>query len=145
MFTSPLIVKRIAIGKGLGFLLGLTVFIFDFETNPETDLFVSFGFFLWYIMFGALIGIMGLFDKHPALELPFPWWFRGPAIGAWLNLTITLIAYEKLQQIMLAYIGADSVFHSPFWFVLEGAILGFILDAIITRFCGDGLQTAIDD
>ena len=141
MFGAPKIVTRIAIGKSIGLLVGLTGFFILPEINPETDGMLKWGFLFWYITFGAFIGIVGLFDRHPILKFPMPWWLRAPLLGAWLNLVLTMVAYEKLQQIMLVVMGSDSTFTSPFWFVLEGAAIGLLIGFFATRYGGEGFQT----
>ena len=136
------IVRRIAVGKLIGLIFGLTGFFLIPEMNPQTDLMLQVGFLFWYITLGAIIGFVGLFDHHPIFKFPMPWWLRGPCVGAWLNLLITLIAYDKMQQIMMAFSGPDGTFVSPFWLVAEGALVGLIIGFFATRYGGEGLEIA---
>ncbi|RED53352.1 hypothetical protein [Aestuariispira insulae] len=141
MTDHPKIVTRIIIGKLIGAAFGAGAFFLLPDLGQENSLMLKWGFFFWYITFGAIIGIMGIFDHHPVLRIPMPWWLRAPAIGAWLNLVLTLITYDLLQRILASYFPEGSALQSPFWFVLEGAVLGLIIGYVATRFGGEGYQT----
>jgi len=39
---------------------------------------------------------------------------------------------------MVAVFGVDGVLLSPFWVVLEGAVFGFAIDYLATKFGGEG-------
>ena len=67
-----------------------------------------------------------------------PWWIRAPVLGAWMNFVLTLIAYDTLSRFMLAALGPNGVMTSPYWFVLEGAIVGLVIGFLATRFGGEG-------
>ena len=59
-------------------------------------------------------------------------------IGAWLNFTVSLIAYDDLGQLMTVIFGEGGFLSSPFWIVLEGAIFGFVIYYFATKFSGEG-------
>jgi len=42
---------------------------------------------------------------------------------------------------MISVFGSDGVLSSPFWFVLEGVLVGLLIDYFATRFGGEGEQT----
>ena len=46
-----------------------------------------------------------------------------------------------MQDIMTATFGPDGLLTSPFWFALEGAIFGFLVGYLATRFGGEGPET----
>ena len=75
----------------------------------------------------------------PVINVAMPWWFRGVYIGAFLNLSIALVAYVTLGLLMLSVFGVDGLIASPFWVVLEGAIFGFIIDYLATKYAGEGI------
>ena len=141
MFKNPSLITRIAIGKVLGLIFGLLGFAMINSAMPEATPMLSWGILLWYITFGALIGIFGVFTYHPVLKIPMPWWFRDPFMGAWMNFLLALLAYNELKAIMIATLGADSFFASPFWFVLEGAIVGLFIGYVAKRYGGEGKAT----
>ena len=82
MFEKPSLVTRIAVGKTLGFAFGLAGFLMLPYILPEAGQMLGWGFLLWYTTFGAIIAIFGVFDRHPVLDVPMPWWVRAPLLGA---------------------------------------------------------------
>lgn len=136
MFGKPSLMTRIAIGKGLGLLIGLCGFIALPYMLPEVSWQLRWGILLWYTTVGAVIGVFGVFTWHPILHLPMPWWIRAPVVGAWMNFVLTFFAYEELQAVLQhGFAGALS---SPFWFVLEGALVGALIGFCATQFGGEG-------
>jgi len=75
MFGNPSLMTRIAIGKGIGFLVGLVGFFLLPQLLPEAGSLIRWGILFWYTTVGAIIGVFGVFTYHPILKLPFPWWF----------------------------------------------------------------------
>lgn len=140
MPDNPSLVKRIAIGKGIGLIVGLIGFFALPLFWPEADLMIRWGVLLWYLTLGAIIAVYGVFTWHPVLELPMPWWVRAPLIGAWMNFVLTFFAYDTMQTMMVAMFEADGLMSSPFWFVAEGAIIGAIIGYVVTRFGGEGAE-----
>jgi hypothetical protein len=141
MFENPSIMTRIAIGKGIGFIVGLAGLIFLPSFMPEASWMLRFGILFWYITVGAFIGVFGVMTYHPVLRLPMPWWFRSTLIGAWMNFVLTFFVYDNFKLIMEQTFGPDGAISSPFWFVLEGAIIGMIMGFFATRFGGEGKDT----
>ncbi len=141
MFGKPSLVTRIAIGKGIGFLVGLIGFISLPFFLPEAGWLIRWGILLWYTTLGAIIGVLGVFTYHPVLTLPMPWWFRAPLLGAWMNFVLTFFAYDTMKDILVAMFGPEGVLASPFWFTLEGAVVGLLIGYLATRFGGEGAET----
>ena len=134
-------VTRIAIGKGIGFLVGLMGFIALPFFLPEAGWLIRWGILLWYTTPGAIIGVFGVFTWHPVLKLPMPWWFRAPLIGGWMNFVLTFFAYDVMKTMMTTLFGADGIMTSPFWFTAEGAVVGLLIGYFATRFGGEGKET----
>jgi hypothetical protein len=141
MFGNPSLVTRIAIGKGIGFLVGLLGLVFLPYFLPEVGWLPRIGILLWYTTLGAIIGVFGVFTWHPVLKLPMPWWFRGPLMGAWMNFVLAFFAYDLMKAMLTSMFGPEGFFASPFWFALEGAIFGLIVGYFATRFGGEGKET----
>lgn len=141
MFGNPSLVTRIAIGKTVGFIFGLIGFVFLPTLYPEATTMLRWGILLWYITFGAIIGVFGVFTWHPILKLPMPWWIRAPFVGAWLNFVLAFFAYDDMKAMLTSTFGHDSQFTSPFWFSAEGAVVGLIIGYLATRFGGEGKET----
>ncbi len=141
MFEKPSLVTRIAIGKGIGFLVGLIGFIFLPFFLPEAGWLIRWGILLWYTTLGAVIGVFGVVTYHPVLKLPMPWWFGAPLLGAWMNFVLTFFVYDTMKDMLVAMFGAEGVLTSPFWFTLEGAVVGLLIGYFATRFGGEGAET----
>lgn len=141
MFENPSLVTRIAIGKAIGFVLGLIGLIVIPLLWPDSSWMERFAFLFWYTTLGAFVGLAGVFNWHPILHLPMPWWFRSTVVGAWMNFVLTLFIYDRLEVMMLQLMGEGGLFLSPFWFVVEGAIVGLLIGYIATRFGGEGPAT----
>ncbi len=144
MFEKPSLTTRIAIGKAIGFLVGLIGFITLPFFLPEASWLLRLGILLWYTTLGAIIGVFGVYTRHPLLQLPMPWWVRAPILGAWMNFVLTFFAYDVMQEMMVSLFGADSILTSPFWFTAEGAVVGLLIGYFATRFGGEGKE-AIDN
>lgn len=141
MFGNPSLITRIAIGKAIGFLFGLVGLIVLPFLWPDSSWLLRWGILFWYTTVGAVIGVFGVITWHPILKLPMPWWFRSTIIGAWMNFVLTFFAYDDMAEMLVHTFGPDGLMSSPFWFVLEGAIVGFIMGYFATRFGGEGKET----
>ncbi|MCY4496280.1 MAG: hypothetical protein OXC14_03260 [Rhodospirillaceae bacterium] len=140
IFGKPSLTARIAIGKLVGFAIGLIGFVSMPAFWPEADPLIRWGILLWYPTMGAFIGVSGVFTHHPVLHLPMPWWFQAPLIGAWMNFVLTFFAYDAMAAALVAMFGVTNAFTSPFWFMLEGGIVGLIIGYSATRFGGEGKE-----
>lgn len=141
MFGKPSLMTRIAVGKTIGFMIGLIGMLSLPAFYPDADWLLRWGILFWYTTFGAIIGVFGVFTYHPILKLPFPWWFRSTVLGAWLNFVLVFFAYDDMQAMMHAMFGQDGIMTSPFWFALEGAVIGLLIGYFATRFGGEGKET----
>lgn len=140
MFDKPSLFNRIAIGKLVGFIFGLIGFFALPVFWPESGQMLRWGILFWYTTLGAIIGVFGVFTYHPVLKLPMPWWFRAPLMGAWMNFVLVFFAFDKMKTMMLTLF-KNGLLESPFWFVVEGAIIGLIIGYIATRLAGEGATT----
>ena len=141
MFEKPSLVTRIAIGKGVGFAIGLAGFIFLPFFVPEAGWLIRWGILLWYTTLGAIIGVFGVFTWHPILKVPMPWWVRAPFLGAWMNFVLTFFAYDTMKNMLVVMFGPEGILTSPFWFALEGALFGLLVGYLATRYGGEGKET----
>ena len=142
IFTKPSLTLRIGIGKLLGLLFGLAGFVFLPVLVPDADMMLRWGVLLWYATLGAIIGVFGVYTSHPVLRMPLPWWVRAPFIGAWMNFVLTLFVYDEFHAMMSTMFGGISgSLTSPFWFVVEGALVGLVIGWFATRYGGEGLES----
>jgi hypothetical protein len=124
--------------KMIGLVIGVIGFFVIPRVWPGTDMWFRVGFLLWYTTFGALIGVFGMINYHPLLKISMPFWFRGIVFGAWFNLVAAFLAHEQIAAFLD---GLEVVsLESPFWFVLEGAVVGLVIDGIATWFGGEGKE-----
>lgn len=141
----PSLILRIAIGKGVGFVVGLIGFGLMPYMVSVVDPMLPWGILLWYTTMGAIIGMFGVFTYHPVLHLPLPWWARSSMLGAWMNFVLVFFAYDQMRAVLMQMFGAGSNLTSPFWFVAEGAVIGLLMGFCATRFGGEGPLTLTRD
>ena len=142
MFSNPSLMTRIAVGKLVGLIIGLAGFFFVPVFLPEADPLLRWGLLLWYITFGAIIGVFGVFTYHPVVKISLPWYIGSPLIGAWMNFVLVFFAHEPMSAMMVSIFGADGALQSPFWLAAEGAIFGLIIGYFATKIGGEGPETA---
>jgi len=127
MFDNQPLIKRIVVGKFVGFLFGLIGFVCLPYFWPEAPMMFRIAVLFWYIMFGATVAIFGLMTEFPIIKIKMPWWFITVYVGAWLDLILMLFIYDTLEVIMADFFGATSIFSSPWWLVVEGAVVGWLV------------------
>ncbi len=137
MFRANPLVTRLSIAKGLGFLYGLTWLIAVPIALPDGDPYLPWGAMLWFTTMGGVIGIVGLFDRHPLFpSWRLPWWLRGTAMGAAMGLALVLVNHSGIAAITSAMV--SGVFDSPWWLIAETALVGAAIDFLATRAAGEG-------
>ena len=141
MFGNPSLITRIAVGKGIGFAFGLVGLIFLPYFLPDIGWMPRLGILFWYTTVGAIIGMFGVMTWHPVLRLPMPWWFRASVLGAWMNFVRVFFAHELMAEMMVAVFGEGGALQSPFWFVVEGALIGLVIGYFATKLGGEGAAT----
>lgn len=141
MTDHPSIIVRIGIGKAIGFAFGLAGFIALPFLVPDVSWQLRWGIRFWYTTVGAIIGVFGIFSRHPVLMFPMPWWVRAPLIGGWMNFVLMFFAYDQMAAILIALFGVGSTMNMPLWFVVEGAVIGAVIGWCATRIGGEGPET----
>jgi hypothetical protein len=131
---------RVGGGKGLGLLFGLIGFFALPYFVEEPSIFLRIGILLWYPTVGAFVGLAGVFAHHPILNMSLPWFVRGPLIGGWMNVLIVMFAHDQLIQMTDAWNIAYGIYVSPYWLILEGVLIGSVMDWLLTRWFGEGLD-----
>ncbi|MAO54447.1 MAG: hypothetical protein CMM61_01955 [Rhodospirillaceae bacterium] len=135
---QPSLMTRIAVGKGLGFLVGLAGLVTFPYFMADVGWLVRIGILLWYTTLGGIIGLAGVLTWHPVLQIPLPWWIRGPLVGGWMNFVLTFFAYDFMEAILINLFGYGSPLASPWWFAAEGAVVGFVIGGAATLLGGEG-------
>ena len=54
---------------------------------------------------------------------------------------LTFFAYDVIKAMMVSVFGEGGVLSSPFWFTVEGALIGLIIGYFATRYGGEGIET----
>jgi len=141
MYSNPSLVTRIAVGKAVGFAIGLIGLLSLPYFTQEGGWLLRIGVLLWYTTLGAIIGLFGIYTRHPVLPLPLPWWLRSSMLGAWMNFVLVFFAYDTMESALISFFGSQSWLTSPFWFALEGAVIGLIIGFVSTWVGGEGPET----
>ncbi|WP_310618492.1 hypothetical protein [Flexibacterium corallicola] len=144
MFAKPSLFTRIVVAKLIGFGVGLLGFFIIPSIWPEADMKFRLAILFWYTSIGAFIGLSGVFTYNPVIRMPMPWWFVGPWIGGWMNFILVLFNYNLFAQFGAMSLQASGVEAGPQWFVVEGAIFGFLCSFAATAAGGEGKKTVED-
>ena len=139
LYDKPSILTRVAVGKAVSLMFGLGGFFMLPTLWPEADPMLRWGILFWYTTVGAVVGMFGVFNYHPVLMLPLPWWVRAPIIGGWMNFVLTFFAYNVMEKALVAITGQAL---SPFLFVVEGAVVGLVIGGLATWLGGEGRAAA---
>lgn len=135
MPEHSVLVTRVALGAMIGVLVGLGGFVLLPLLMDDVDPMLRWGVLFWYPTLGATVAAASALFRAGRLLLP--WSLTGALIGGWLNLVLTFFAHELMRRFIETVFGPESAFTSPFWFVLEGAVIGGIIGEVIGRFSGD--------
>ena len=107
---QPSLMTRIAVGKGLGFLVGLAGLVTFPYFMADVGWLVRIGILLWYTTL----------------------------VGGWMNFVLTFFAYDFMEAILIILFGYGSPLASPWWFAAEGAVVGFVIGGAATLLGGEG-------
>jgi hypothetical protein len=139
MFSTHSITGRIVVGKITGFTIGTLALVLLPLISIDTSLEFRIGFLLLMVMMGAMIGLVGIFTQHPLFPfIAMPWWLRGPSIGILFFLILVLLAKDSLLSLMSLDIVMWMGLTSPYWALIDGAILGGLMGYLTTKICGEG-------
>lgn len=141
--------RRMSVAKSLGLLLGLLAgFVYaPLYLGVGLTLPLQWGFLLWGLMFGSVIGIAGVITGCPVwkncpLYASNSWRpiLRGGVIGAFLEVVLALLLYNMFQDMLsVSFAGTFIATWNPvFAGAIEGFILGAFIDWVATRAGGEG-------
>lgn len=140
MFKLHSVIGRVFIGMMIGLFIGVALIIllptFYF---PLLSLF-GFGSTLLFMIMGVTLGFLGMFERHPAFDFKTPWWIRGIFIGALFMLMYICLSYDSLVMVMNSFLISWTGLTSPFWFIIDGTIIGLIMSYFETKFAGEGID-----
>lgn len=125
--------------KTLGFIVGVVILILLPLIPFETTLEFKIGFILLIMMMSVTIGLLGVFAHPPMFPgWKFNWWTRGPLVGIFFFLILVLFAKDELGLFMSLDIVNWTGLTSPYWALIDGALLGGLIDYVTTKVCGEG-------
>ena len=138
MFHLHSVTGRVAIGKTIGFFVGLMVMLFLPAFDMPIFGMFGLGTLLMFMLMGVMTGFMGMYDRHPAVSFKMPWWVSGGVVGFSFMLMYILFTYNSLEIIMQSAYVSWMGFESPFWALLDGASIGMIMGFVETKLAGEG-------
>ncbi len=132
------ITGRIAIGKTIGFIVGIATMLFlPLFDIPILSKF-GFGTLIMFVLMGVMTAFMGIFDRYPMFDLKMPWWIRGSIVGAAFMFMYVLFTYDTMQPLMQSSLVSWTGLSSPFWAILDGVFLGAFMGFVETKLAGEG-------
>ncbi len=140
--TRPVsLTLRIILGKLFGAGIGVVVFFSLPTLQADIDLALRFGVLGWYILFGAIIGFMGLYTKHPVLNFRMPSLLRGAMVGFGLNVILGCLIHGDVVEAFAHYSDFHFANSMPIiQLAIEGLIWGALIDGLVTKFAGEGKE-----
>lgn len=134
MAQASAAVTCIALGTMIGVLVGLGGFVLVPLLVEAPDPWLRWGILFWYPTMGAAIGALVRSELPP----PLPRWVTGGLVGGWVNFVLTFFAHQQMEHFLASIMGGDGAFTSPFWFVLEGVLVGALIGLAVDRFGAEG-------
>jgi len=129
---------RVAITKTIGFVFGGVLFFLLPALGADFGTLFGLGLWLLYMLMAVMIGMMGMFKRHPILNFPVNFWIRGGIAGFLFHLLLILLAYSQVESILTLEAFAWTGFTSPWWILVDGVIYGIIIGWFATKFAGEG-------
>ena len=142
---NPSLLSRLVAGKLVGLIAGLVFFFTMPQVWPSAELTPRLGVSLWYPLVRTVIGLVGIYRRHPVLQLPMPWWVRAPLVGAWMNFVLAFFCFPVLVGLYHDLWPSLPACAAPLLPALEGVMVGAMIGAIATCISGDGPETVTAD
>ena len=142
MFGFTPLMQRTAVAKTLGFIIGLIGFFFIRAFAPDADPLMAWAFLALYLTIGGVVGVIGSITHMPIFNVPYPPALRGGIMGAWFAILAVLFGYQNLTDLLMQMDFLPSFLQSTVWIIVEAAIIGALLDVIVTRVIGDAVPNA---
>ena len=141
MLNNPSLVNGMKLAAFLGLLVGIFNFFVVAALVDNVSIWMRWGFIFWYITFGIIIALTGMFVRHPIFKFPLNWYVRSAIVGGWLNFTVTFFNYEHFSvYIANSPISGITSLSSPFMFVVDGIFWGLLIGWIVTKITGQGID-----
>lgn len=138
MFKIKSVTGRIAIGKIIGFIVGIIVILLSPMFGFSIFSMFGFGTLIMFVLMGVMIAFVGQYDKHPVFDFNLSWWLMGSLVGFIFMLMYILLSYNSIEAIMRSNLVSWVGLSSPFWTLLDGAILGAFIAFVQKQIAGKG-------
>ncbi len=129
---------RLTVAIVLSIVIGVAVMLILPVFGLEIFSMYSFGMLLMFILMGRAIGFAGTVDKVPVIGIKAKWWVCGPFLGAAYMLMFVLLTYTTAAVFFNSALVALLGLRSPFWALVDGAIIGAIIAFVTKRLAGEG-------
>lgn len=126
MTFTPLM-QRVVLAKSLGLLFGLLAPALLTTASPSETMLV-WGIVLWAVMLGALVGLIGVFDRVPLFDIRLPLGVRGGWVGLWMGVILLLVAHDGLTVLWARSGWLPQPGPGIWWIVVEAALIGALID-----------------
>ena len=100
---------------------------------------------LWYPPVEAVIGLVGIYRRHPFLKLPMHWWVQAPLDGAWMNFVPAFFCFPMLAALYRDLWPSLPAWAAPLLLAFERAEVAMIIGAIATYISGNGPKIVTAD
>ena len=126
---SPLVVGT-STGKLIAFCFGLTLFFSIPDSASHSNEVMRWVILFWYPTLGGIVGISNAIKRDFIFDLP--WWLRAPILGSWMNFMAVMLSQGDIQGFTVFVQLSSGFLSSPFWFVLDGLIIGTLCGYVST-------------
>ncbi len=123
---QPPVVAGITHAKLVLFVFGALAFMTVSLFQPEVSLLKRIALLLWYPTIAGVAAASNAVDLTSFKPFCWRWWQRTVLIGAWLNLLIVIFTSDGMQNFSMVVQLSFDLLTSPYWFVVDGAIIGLV-------------------
>ena len=136
MTLSDPFVRRIALAKILGVLIGLFAFYMISQHAPNAPEVLPYAFVALYLTVGGMVGAMGYYDAVPIFGFRLHPAVRGGMIGLWLSFVAYLFSWGAIGPAFEGYLGLPPALTHPVWMMIDGALVGALIDCVVSLIYG---------
>lgn len=133
MSTFTPTMTRTAIAKSLGFVFGLLGFYGTRTLMPAADPLLAWGVLALFLTIGGVVGIVGVIGHIPLVGWRFPPVIRGAEMGGWFAFLAVLFGYDMIAEAVASVGWIPAAFSSPWWMIVDGMVVGALIDVIASR------------
>ncbi len=130
--------QRAFIAKGIGGIIGVLTFIFLPYIWPDVTIHMRIGILVGFALMGGTVAVSGIFTQIPVFNIRFTAAVRGALLGGSFALFFILVSFDLL----VTYMQTATIFTglSPYWIIIDGLIIGALIDIIATKKVGEGKE-----